>query len=82
MLLDIKRSLETPLRWHDREFIIPADLTMGVSFTKDPSESLELKSRNIPDSPEELAKILEEFYNDVLRDSEASAQDRSGAWMA
>lgn len=67
ILLRIKQSLETPLDWHGREFTIPTDLTMGLSFTKEEGRCLELKSHKIPDDPEQLAKILEESYNGILR---------------
>jgi len=66
-LLRLKKSLETPLEWHGREFIVPADITMGLSFTKEEGHCLELKSHKIPDDPESLAKILEEAYNDILK---------------
>jgi len=67
ILLRIKRSLETPLSWHGREFVIPADITMGLSFTKEEGKCLELKSYQTPDDPERLAKILEEGYSNILR---------------
>lgn len=66
MLLEIKRSLETPLKWNEREFIVPADITMGLSFTKEEGKCLELKSHKIPDDPDELAKVLEEAYHEIL----------------
>ena len=68
-ILRIKSSLETPLEWHGRPFIIPADITMGLSFTKEEGHCLELKSKQVPNDPEALAKILEEAYHDILKAS-------------
>lgn len=64
ILLDIKRSLETPLRWKDREFVIPADLTMGLTF----AGGKEFKHRNFPATKELLAKELEEAYKELPHD--------------
>ena len=69
MLLSIKKSLETPLEWHGRSFAVPADITMGLSFTKEEGHCIELKSRKVPNDPEALAKILEEAYHDILKAS-------------
>lgn len=65
VLLRLKHSLETPLRWHDREFVIPLDLTMGLSFTKDRGKCFELKSENWPSDPVELANVLETAYHEL-----------------
>ena len=61
MLLSIRRSLETPLQIHGVEFIIPADLTMGLSMAK--SEGRELKGKDFSDNIGELATLLEVNYN-------------------
>uniref|UniRef100_A0A6M3IN71 Putative DNA polymerase n=1 Tax=viral metagenome TaxID=1070528 RepID=A0A6M3IN71_9ZZZZ len=59
ILLDIKKSLETPLTTYDhRKFIIPADITVCPrSLSKE--EGTELKSHEIPNNIELLAKKLE-----------------------
>lgn len=61
MLLKIRRSLETPLSIHGRDFSIPADLTMGFSLAK--SEGEELKGDNFPYDVDALATELEIRYN-------------------
>lgn len=60
ILLRIKQSLETPMHWHDTEFVIPADLSIGKNMCKE--EMIELKSKQIPTSPEVLADKLKEIY--------------------
>jgi len=57
MLKKIKDSLETPLVWRDREFVVPVDLTIGKNLCKE--EGVEIKSKDFPSSVEELAKRLE-----------------------
>lgn len=63
ILLDIKRSLETPLHVHDYEFVIPADLTLGLNMAK--KQGKELKGKGFPTTVEELAITLERFYNEL-----------------
>ena len=60
MLLDIKASLETPLEWNGREFVIPADISMGLDFCK--LSAKEIKHQKCPSSVEEMAKLLEVNY--------------------
>ena len=64
MLLRIKRSLETPLRTGDIEFVIPADLVMGFNLYKD--EGKEFKHHKIPNDIDKFAKMLEESYNELV----------------
>ena len=61
MLMNIKKSLETPLIWKGREFIVPVDLVMGFNLYKD--EGIEIKHGKFPQTNEELAKELEKSYN-------------------
>jgi uracil-DNA glycosylase family 4 len=63
MLLDIKKSLETPLIWNDVEFTIPADLFMGINLFKE--DGKELKHNNIPNSISKFAEKLETTYNEI-----------------
>lgn len=70
ILLSIKRSLETPLKWKDREFVVPADLTMGLSF----AGGKEFKHKNFPATEEALAKELEKAYERLLIQSETHRQ--------
>jgi len=65
MLLKIKDSLETPLIWHDREIKTPCDLSIGLNMCKD--DMVELKSKDIPNSPSFLADKLKEVYNDLSK---------------
>lgn len=61
ILIRIKKSLETPLIWHDREIPTPVDLAIGFNMCKDMME--ELKSKNIPNDEEKLAEKLQLIYN-------------------
>lgn len=70
MILLIKNKLEKPLSWHGREFATPVDLAIGLNLCKE--DMIELKSKNIPNSVELLAKKLEESY-DKLRKARESA---------
>jgi DNA polymerase-1 len=67
MLWRIKEKLETPLSYHDREFIIPADLTMGLSFSKEKDRCVEVKSSKWPKSLNELALLLKDSYEKLTR---------------
>jgi len=60
ILLRIKHSLEIPMNWHDTEFVVPADLSIGKNMCKE--EMKELKSKQIPSSPEALADKLKDIY--------------------
>jgi hypothetical protein len=60
MLLLIKGSLETPLEWHGTEIKTPCDLAVGLNMNKNSMK--ELKSKNIPITPELLADKLETIY--------------------
>jgi DNA polymerase-1 len=60
MLLLIKGSLETPLEWHGTEIKTPCDLAVGLNMNKNSMK--ELKSKNIPITPELLASKLETIY--------------------
>ena len=62
MLLKIKKSLETPLKWRDTEFVIPVDLTMGFDHYVDGDRCIEIKHKSFPTSVEGLARRLEENY--------------------
>jgi len=67
IILDIKSSLETPLSWHDREFPTPCDVSIGFNMYK--KHMIELKSKQVPHTPELLADKLKEIY-DTLRSNE------------
>jgi uracil-DNA glycosylase family 4 len=56
MLIRIKKNLEQPLRWKDREFIIPADLTIGFNLYK--ANCIELKGKDFPMDSQRLADVL------------------------
>lgn len=60
ILLGIRKSLETPLVWHDREFVIPADLTMGLNLCKE--QGHEFKGKGFSWDVDTLAKDLEDAY--------------------
>jgi len=58
MLIRIKKNLETPLKWKDKEFVIPVDLTLGYNMSKAAGE--EIKGKEFSTDIETLAKTLEE----------------------
>jgi DNA polymerase I-like protein with 3'-5' exonuclease and polymerase domains len=59
----IKDSLERPLKWHDREFKVPADTSIGLNMFK--KHMKEIKSRDFPYSLSDLSKTLEETYYSI-----------------
>uniref|UniRef100_A0A6H1ZVQ7 Putative DNA polymerase n=1 Tax=viral metagenome TaxID=1070528 RepID=A0A6H1ZVQ7_9ZZZZ len=65
MILRIKSSLERPLKWREREFVVPIDLVMGLDMYKDGPRCREIKHSNFPTLIEDLAKRLEGNYNEI-----------------
>ena len=65
MLLQIKRSLETPLIWHQQKIETPVDLAIGFNLCKE--QMKELKSKEIPDSELLLANKLKGAYDELTR---------------
>lgn len=63
ILSNIKKNLEQPLRFKDREFIVPADLTMGFNLNK--ADGKEIKSKDFPSNVEDLAHLLEVNINEL-----------------
>lgn len=64
ILIAIKKSLETPLKTHyGREFVIPADLTLGLNMYK--GDMKELKGNDFSESIETLSKRLETIYGEI-----------------
>ena len=64
MLIRIKRSLETPLTTHyGREFVIPADLSIGLDMDK--SSMKQLKGSNFSEDQGVLADKLSEIYEQL-----------------
>ena len=66
MLLALKTSLETPLRWGDVEFVIPADISMGLNMYKE--DGIEFKHSKCPKDAHVLAKELEKGYDKLMKD--------------
>ena len=60
MLTDIKESLETPLVWKEREFVVPVDIVIGLNLYKE--DGVELKSKEVPGEKTAFAKLLSESY--------------------
>lgn len=60
----IKHSLEQPIRIHDYDVVIPADLNFGLSLYKESGK--EVKHKKFPKAANELADILERGYNDLV----------------
>lgn len=63
MLMLIKSSLEIPLRVHDYEFVIPADLIFGLTLSK--KEGIELKAKKFPKDVGALAERLKLGYEEL-----------------
>lgn len=63
MLMQIKKNLEIPLRWHSREIPTPCDLSIGLNMCKE--DMIEIKSKNFPMNPITLANKLEECYEEL-----------------
>jgi uracil-DNA glycosylase family 4 len=63
IVLDIKASLEQPLRFHEREFVLPADVSIGLNMFK--KEMKEFKSRKIPNDTIAFSKMLEGAYDEI-----------------
>jgi uracil-DNA glycosylase family 4 len=68
ILLDIKKSLEQPLSNGETEFVIPADISMGLNLYKE--EGKDIKHNKTPKSIDELAVILEKNYNELITKQE------------
>jgi len=62
MLNSIKSSLETPLEWHDRKFVVPVDLSVGRNM----GQVIELSHKNWPSNDRLLAEWLEQNYDQKL----------------
>lgn len=67
MILRIKQSLETALVWHEREFATPADLCIGLNMSKE--RMIELKSKEVPSTPELLADKLHDIYKEIRNET-------------
>ena len=60
----IRNSLEQPLHWEDRTFVIPVDFTIGLNMRKEEGNSL--KHDKWPESTHELACALSDAYDELL----------------
>ena len=58
ILIRMKENLEQPLEWKGREFVIPADLTIGFNLYA--KECQEIKGKDFIHDPKQLAKTLTE----------------------
>ena len=56
ILIEIKRSLETPLGWKDRQFVVPVDLTIGQCMNKE--LGVEVKNKNFSEDANMLVHTL------------------------
>jgi len=63
ILLQIKKSLETPLSFRGREFVIPVDLMVGFSMSK--QEGKELKGSDFSTDKYVLATKLEMIHKEL-----------------
>jgi len=57
MLRLIKAKLETPLKWNEREFVIPADISMSLDFNKDKGKKIKIVN----------AQVLREAYDELSK---------------
>jgi uracil-DNA glycosylase family 4 len=58
ILLDIKRSLEQPLTFRQREFVVPVDLVVNTCLNK--NLGIELKGNKFSDDPSTLEAYLQD----------------------
>ena len=72
ILLDIKKSLETPLNAHGIEFVIPADISMGYNLYK--GDMKEIKGLDCPTDIPTMSKLLED-KNEGLNGSTTNGLD-------
>ena len=56
VLIAIKASLETPLEWRGRKFVVPVDLVIGKCLNKD--LGVEVKGKNFSTEPKKLTALL------------------------
>lgn len=70
LLIMIKQSLEQPLKIHDYTFVIPADLTFGLTLDK--KSGKEVKAKNFPKTVEALAELLQTSHADMLSAQEVT----------
>jgi len=68
MLRLIQAKLDTPLKWRDREFVVPTEITMGLSFYKE--EGIKIKTIN--------AETLKGAYEKLCR-NETSRTGSTGS---
>ena len=66
ILFRIKASLETPLVWREREFVVPADLSMGLNLHKEGDLSITIKHKDFPTTIAGLAERLKQGYDKII----------------
>jgi len=71
MLIRIKRSLESPVVWHDHSFVIPLDFKMGLSMG-----SMKTVEIDNAETIEGLANKLHGLYGELGTTSELPSVDR------
>lgn len=65
VIADIKNSLQTPLTFEDRTFVVPADLTIGKCLNKE--LGVEIKGRDFSDSWEGIAEKIHPVLSDMFQ---------------
>lgn len=58
LLLSLRKSLETPIDWHNRSFVIPASIKMGFNLSS-------LQSIKLPSDIDNAAAIIEQEYKKI-----------------
>ncbi len=66
MILQIKKSLETPLTWHETKFDTPCDVSIGLNMGK--KSMKEFKSKDVPNDINKFADMLEAAYTKLKKD--------------
>ena len=61
VLIRIVESLETALSWHGSQFIIPADVVMGLSLHKKTGKGVEVHGKSAERLAGELSTVHEQF---------------------
>jgi len=61
LLLDIKENMETKLSWQGREFFLPAEISIGLSFGKRLMKDIPKEVGTLKEMSESLEKAFEEI---------------------
>jgi len=66
LLLDLVRSLETPVKWRSTEFVLPLDLSTGMNLSKKALKGVKVHGKTV----EGLARQLHDLYPEQRAEGE------------